>query len=48
VVLCMDGKSQIQTLDHTQASLPLKPRPRRLQVHLIPDNYSTHKHENVK
>jgi len=100
VVLCMDEKSQIQALDRTQASLPIKkgragtmthdykrngtttlfaaldvlsgevigqclPRhrheeflkflrtidrhvPNGLQVHLILDNYSTHKHENVK
>jgi len=100
VVLCMDEKSQIQALDRTQASLPMKkgragtmthdykrngtttlfaaldvltgkvigqclPRhrhieflkflrtidrevPKGLQVHLILDNYSTHKHENVK
>jgi transposase len=100
VVLCMDEKSQIQALDRTQASLPMKkgragtmthdykrngtttlfaaldvltgvvigqclPRhrhieflkflrtidrevPKGLQIHLILDNYSTHKHENVK
>ncbi len=100
VVLCMDEKSQIQALDRTQASLPMKkgragtmthdykrngtttlfaaldvltgavigqclPRhrheeflkflrtidrevPTGLQIHLILDNYSTHKHENVK
>ncbi len=100
VVLCMDEKSQIQTLDRTQASLPIKkgragtmthdykrngtttlfaaldvltgkvigqclPRhrheellkflaaidrevPKGLQIHLILDNYSTHKHQNVK
>ena len=100
VVLCMDEKSQIQALDRTQASLPMKkgragtmthdykrngtttlfaaldvltgkvigqclPRhrheeflkflrtvdrevPTGLQVHLILDNYSTHKHDNVK
>ncbi|MCA1678287.1 MAG: IS630 family transposase, partial [Actinobacteria bacterium] len=100
IVLCMDEKSQIQALDRTQASLPMKkgragtmthdykrngtttlfaaldvltgsvigqclPRhrheellkflrtidrevPKGLQVHLILDNYSTHKHENVK
>ena len=100
VVLCMDEKSQIQALDRTQASLPLKPGragtmthdykrngtttlfaaldvltgkvigqclprhrheeflkflktidrevPRGLQVHLILDNYATHKHENVE
>jgi len=100
VVLCMDEKSQIQALDRTQASLPMKkgragtmthdykrngtttlfaaldvltgvvigqclPRhrhieflkflrtidrevPKGLQVHLILDNYSTHKHQNVK
>ena len=100
VVLCMDEKSQIQALDRTQASLPMKkgragtmthdykrngtttlfaaldvltgkvigqclPRhrheeflkflrtidrevPADLQVHLILDNYSTHKHETVK
>jgi len=100
VVLCMDEKSQIQALDRTQASLPIKkgragtmthdykrngtttlfaaldvltgkvigqclPRhrhieflkflrtidrevPNGLQVHLILDNYSTHKHANVK
>ena len=100
VVLCMDEKSQIQALDRTQASLPMKkgragtmthdykrngtttlfaaldvltgvvigqclPRhrhieflkflrtidrevPHGLQIHLILDNYSTHKHANVK
>jgi transposase len=100
VVLCMDEKSQIQALDRTQASLPIKkgragtmthdykrngtttlfaaldvlsgkvigqclPRhrhieflkflrtidrevPAGLQIHLILDNYSTHKHANVK
>jgi len=100
VVLSMDEKSQIQALDRTQASLPMKkgragtmthdyrrngtttlfaaldvltgrvigdclPRhrhieflkflrmidrevPKGLQIHLILDNYSTHKHENVK
>ncbi len=99
VVLCMDEKSQIQALDRTQASLPMKkgragtmthdykrngtttlfaaldvlsgkvigqclPRHRHeeflkflrtidravpdgLQIHLILDNYSTHKHPNV-
>jgi transposase len=96
----MDEKSQIQALDRTQASLPIKPGragtmthdykrngtttlfaalevlsgnvigqclprhrhqeflkflriidrevPKGLQIHLILDNYSTHKHENVK
>jgi transposase len=100
IVLCMDEKSQIQALDRTQPSLPLKkgragtmthdskrngtttlfaalavltgvvigqclPRhrhieflkflrtldreiPKGLEIHLILDNYSTHKHENVK
>jgi transposase len=100
VVLCMDEKSQIQALDRTQASLPMKkgragtmthdykrngtttlfaaldvltgvvigqclPRhrhseflkflrtidrevPKGLEIHLILDNYSTHKHQNVK
>jgi transposase len=100
VVLCMDEKSQIQALDRTQASLPMKkgragtmthdykrngtttlfaaldvlsgqiigqclPRhrheeflkflrtidrqvPNGLQIHLILDNYATHKHPNVK
>ncbi len=100
VVLCMDEKSQIQALDRTQPSLPIKkgragtmthdykrngtttlfaaldvltgnvigqclPRhrhteflkflrtidrevPKGLQVHLVLDNYSTHKHDNVK
>jgi transposase len=99
VVLCLDEKSQIQALDRTQASLPMKkgragtmthdykrngtttlfaaldvltgvvigqclPRhrngeflkflrtidkevPKSLQVHLICDNYGTHKHPNV-
>ena len=99
VVLCMDEKSQIQALDRTQASLPMKkgragtmthdykrngtttlfaaldaltgavigqclPRhrhteflkflrvidreiPKTLEVHLILDNYATHKHEDV-
>jgi transposase len=100
VVLCMDEKSQIQALDRTQPSLPIKkgragtmthdykrngtttlfaaldvlsgkvigqclPRhrhdeflkflrtidrevPKGLEIHLILDNYSTHKHANVK
>lgn len=100
VVLCMDEKSQIQALDRTQASLPMKkgragtmthdykrngtttlfaalnvltgkvigkclPRhrhieflkflriidrevPNGLQIHLVLDNYATHKHPNVK
>ncbi len=100
IVLCMDEKSQIQALDRTQPSLPMKkgrrgtmthdykrngtttlfaaldvmsgagvgqclPRhrhieflrflrtierevPKGLQIHLILDNYSTHKHQNVK
>jgi len=100
IVLCMDEKSQIQALDRTQASLPMKPGragtmthdykrngtttlfaaldvltgevigqclprhrheeflvflktidrevPRGLQVHLILDNYATHKHANVE
>ena len=99
VVLCMDEKSQIQALDRTQPSLPMKkgragtmthdykrngtttlfaalnvltgmvigqclPRhrhgeflkflrridrevPKGLAIHLILDNYATHKHENV-
>jgi transposase len=100
VVLCMDEKSQIQALDRTQPSLPLKKGragtmthdykrhgtttlfaaldvltgkvigkcfarhrheeflrflrtidtqvPRKLQIHLIVDNYGTHTHPNVK
>jgi len=100
VVLCMDEKSQIQALDRTQPSLPLKkgragtmthdykrhgtttlfaalnvltgvvigrclPRhrnteflkflrvidrevPTGLQIHMICDNYGTHKHANVR
>ncbi len=100
VVLCMDEKSQIQALDRSQASLPMKkghagtmthdykrnttttlfaalnvltgkvigtclPRhrhieflkflrtidgevPEGLQIHLVLDNYATHKHPNVK
>jgi transposase len=100
IVLCMDEKSQIQALDRTQASLPMKngragtmthdykrngtttlfaaldvlsgsvigqclPRHRHteflkflrtldrevpdgLEIHLILDNYATHKHANVK
>jgi len=100
VVLCMDEKSQIQALDRTQPSLPIKQGragtmthdykrngtttlfaaldvltgsvigqclsrhrntevlkflrtidrevPKGLQIHLILDNYSTHKHANVK
>ena len=99
VVLCMDEKSQIQALDRTQPTLPMKPGragtmthdykrngtttlfaaldvltgevigarlprhrnreflkflrridrevPKGLQVHLILDNYGTHKHPNV-
>ena len=100
VVLCVDEKSQIQALDRTQPSLPIKPGragtmthdykrngtttlfaalntltgkvtgqclprhrhqeflkflntlddeyPKDLDLHLIVDNYRTHKHENVK
>jgi transposase len=100
VVLCMDEKSQVQALDRTQPSLPLKPGragtmthdykrngtttlfaaldvltgnvigkcfdrhrheeflrflrlvdtqvPRRLQVHMILDNYGTHTHPDVR
>jgi transposase len=100
VVLCMDEKSQIQALDRTQPSLPIKPGragtmthdykrhgtttlfaaldvltgtvigqclprhrhteflkflktinrevPRRLQIHIILDNYATHRHPNVE
>ena len=100
IVLCMDEKSQIQALDRTQPSLPMKPGragtmthdykrngtttlfaaldvltgsvigqclprhrhveflkflrtidrevPKGLQIHLILDNYATHKHANVK
>jgi transposase len=99
IVLCMDEKSQIQALDRTQPSLPIKPGragtmthdykrngtttlfaaldvltggvigqclprhrhieflkflrtidaavPQGLEIHLILDNYSTHKHANV-
>ena len=99
IVLCMDEKSQIQALDRTQPSLPIKPGragtmthdykrngtttlfaaldvltgsvigqclprhrhteflkflrkidkevPSGLQIHMILDNYCTHKHENV-
>lgn len=100
IVLCMDEKSQIQALDRTQPSLPMKPGragtmthdykrngtttlfaalevatgkvigqclpkhrhkefltflrtidknvPAGLQIHLILDNYATHKHADVK
>lgn len=100
IVLCLDEKSQIQALDRTQPSLPIKPGragtmthdykrhgtttlfaalevatgtvigqclprhrhsefltflktidtnvPDDLQVHLILDNYATHKHPNVR
>ena len=100
IVLSMDEKSQIQALDRTQPSLPMKPGragtmthdykrngtttlfaaldvltgsvigqclprhrhtefltflrtidrqvPKRLQIHLILDNYATHKHPSVK
>jgi len=100
IVLCMDEKSQIQALDRTQPSLPMKPGragtmthdykrngtttlfaaldvltgsvigechsrhrhtefvkflktidsqvPDGLNVHLVLDNYATHKHPNVK
>ena len=99
IVLCVDQKSQIQALDRTQPSLPMKPGragtmthdykrngtttlfaalntldgtvigqclprhrhqeflkflrkldrefPRKLELHLIVDNYQTHKHPNV-
>ena len=100
IVLCMDEKSQIQALDRTQPSLPIKPGragtmthdykrngtttlfaalevatgkvigqclpkhrheefltflktidknvPDELQIHLILDNYATHKHADIK
>lgn len=100
IVLCMDEKSQIQALDRTQPSLPIKPGragtlthdykrngtttlfaalevatgkvfgqclpkhrheeflkflrtidknvPAELQIHLILDNYATHKHADVR
>jgi transposase len=100
VVLCMDEKSQVQALDRTQPSLPIKPGragtmtpdhkrhgtttlfaalnvltgnvigkcfdrhrhdeflrflrlidtqvPRRLQIHMILDNYGTHTHPDVQ
>jgi len=46
VVLCMDEKSSIQALDRTQASL--REVPWGLQIHLILDNYATHKHADVE
>src|SRR5436305_3932086 len=100
IVLCMDEKSQIQALDRTQPSLPMKPGragtmthdykrhgtttlfaaldvltgavigqclprnrhrefveflktidrevPKRLQIHLILDNYATHNHPSAR
>lgn len=42
LVLCVDEKSQIQALDRTQPGLEDK------QLHLICDNYATHKHPKVK
>jgi transposase len=52
VVLCVDEKSQIQALDRSQPMLPMRPGqdarreanvPEGLDVHLVWDNYATHK-----
>src|SRR5918993_8685 len=46
LVLCVDEKSQIQALDRTAPSLPILPT--ELDVHLICDNYGTHKTPEIK
>src|SRR6266496_4285502 len=53
LVLCVDEKSQIQALDRTQPILPIRPglparKYRRREIHLICDNYGTHKHPIVR
>lgn len=100
IVLCVDEKSSIQALDHTQPSLPIKPGragtmthdykqhdtstlfaaldvatgkvisqsstrhrhqefmkflnlieatiPQKAKIHIVLDNYATHKHSNIK
>jgi transposase len=45
VVLSVDEKSQIQALDRTQPSLPMKPGRADTLTH---DNYATHKHPKVQ
>src|SRR5713101_6198089 len=57
MVLCVDEKSQIQALDRTQPMLPMglgyveevdESVPRKLDIHLVVDNYATHKHPRVQ
>jgi transposase len=53
-VLCVDEKSQIQALDRTQPILPMAPglperrTPPALVIHLVMDNYVTHKTPKVR
>ena len=45
----VDEKSQIQALDRTQPGLPIKAEtPVGKIVHVVLDNYATHKHPKVK
>ena len=51
MVLCVDEKTQIQALERTQPMLPLGLSYVEgviLDIHLIVDNYCTHKHSKVK
>ena len=55
LVLCVDEKSQIQALDRTQPGLPIRFLKlidrivkKHLDIHLVLDNYGTHKTPEVK
>ncbi len=54
LVLCVDEKSQIQALDRSQPLLPMRPGqieaavPGDLDVHLVMDNYATHKTKPIR
>src|SRR5664280_409858 len=44
VVLCVDEKSQVQALARSQPAFPMMPEiPAELDIHLVCDNYGTHK-----
>ena len=48
LVLCVDEKSQIQALDRTAPILPMADVASDLDVHLILDNYGTHKTASIR
>ncbi len=56
ILLCVDEKAQIQALDRTQPGLPLKKGrcgtmtqfPGDVPLHMVLDNYGTHKHPRVR